>query len=125
MSSPVRRACIVLFVSAVTAAGCSGKSDSEVSACRGELVDEANAAVVSQFYAEGRLGTQRQVERQLGKYGKRFFRPDGSLRPYRGLSPLLKGDFNVWMYSGHAFDVTRAAQKRATAQAFERAKKQC
>jgi hypothetical protein len=115
-----------LVLLATGASGCGGKSDAARVSCRTTLINEANAAVVQRYYAEGRLGSRRRIERELGRYGPRFFGRNGRMVPYRRLSRSLQGDFNNWMYgNGRVQHITRAAQQRATDEATKRADHEC
>ena len=116
----------LVLVALAAASGCGGKSDAAEVSCRTTLINEANADVVQRYYAEGKLGTRRVVQRELGKYGKRFFGPDGQMIPYHRLPRSLQGDFNKWMYGNSRVQhLTRAAQQRATDQATKRADAEC
>jgi hypothetical protein len=106
--------------------GCGGKSEAARVSCRTTLINNANAAVVQRAYADGKLGSRKLVERELGKYGKRFFDESGRMVPYPRLSRSLQGDFNDWMYgNGRVQHLTRAAQLRATERATKRADREC
>jgi hypothetical protein len=90
------------------------------------VINRANAAVVQRYYAEGKLGSRRLVERELGEFGARFFDERGRMVPYPRLNRSLKGDFNDWMYgNGRVQHITRAAQLRATDRATKRAADEC
>lgn len=117
----------LVLVALAAGSGCGGKkSDAAEVGCRTTLINEANADVVQRYYAEGKLGTRRVVQAELGKYGKRFFGPDGGMVPYRRLSRSLQGDFNEWMYGNSRVQhITRTAQQRATDQATKRADSEC
>ena len=82
--------------------------------------------MVQRAFSAGQLGSRAQVQRELGRYGRRFFRADGSMVPYPRLGVLLQADFNEWMYGNLRVQrITRKAQKRATARALERAEDEC
>jgi hypothetical protein len=116
-----------VLVALAAASGCGGgKSDAADVGCRTALINEANADVVQRYFAEGKLGTRRVVQRELGRYGTRFFGSDGRMIPYRRLGRSLQGDFNEWMYGNPRVQrITRSAQQRATDQATRRAKAEC
>ena len=106
--------------------GCGGRSEAARVSCRTTLINEANAAVVQRYYAAGKLGPRRVVERELGKYGRRFFDERGRMVPYARLNRSLQGDFNDWMYGNSRVQhITRAAQLRATDDATKRADREC
>jgi hypothetical protein len=108
------------------ASGCGGKSEAERVSCRTNLINRANAAVVQRYYAEGKLGSRRVVQRELGSLGRRFFHENGRMVPYPQLNRSLQGDFNDWMYgNGRVQHITRAAQMRATRLATQRADDEC
>jgi hypothetical protein len=110
----------------VAACGCGGKSNSERVSCRTGLIDRANAAVVQRYYAQGKLGSQDVVERELGKGGAGFFDDGGTMIPYTRLSRSLQGQFNRWMYgNARVLHVTRSAQRQATKDAADRADREC
>ena len=106
--------------------GCGGRSEAARVSCRTILINEANAAIVQRYYAEGKLGSRKLVEIELGKYGRRFFDGHGRMVPYPRLNRSLQGDFNNWMYgNGRVQHITRAAQLRATDRATKRADDKC
>ena len=110
----------------MTACGGGGKSDAERVSCRSDLIDRANAAVVQRYYAQGKLGSQATVQRELGQGGPSFFEDGGRMIPYTRLSRSLRGQFNRWMYgNARVLHVTRSAQRQATKEASERADREC
>ena len=125
-SSRAASTAALVLVALAAATGCGGKSDAAAVSCRTTLINQANAAVVQRYFAEGKLGTRRVIQRELGRYGDRFFGPDGRMIPYRRLPQSLQGDFNEWMYGNPRVQrITRSAQQQATDQATKRADSQC
>jgi hypothetical protein len=116
----------LLATLAVLTAGCGEKSSESVAECRGEAANKAAARVVARYFAQGKLGTRAQAQRELGPNGSSFFDGDGELRPYVELTPRQQAAFNHWMYqTPRVFGPTHRAQEQAKQAALERAKDDC
>jgi hypothetical protein len=82
-------------------------------------MNEYGAEVVDRLYAQGRLGSRRLVERELGadsfnqEFGKTFFDRHGALRAYTDLTPTQQGVFNGWMYGDRIEAATDLSEKIA------------
>jgi hypothetical protein len=103
------------------ATGCSEDKEAK-QRCIDEAYNAAEAAVVARFYDEGKLGTRKQVEKELGgnykpRPGSSFFDSSGHLIPYRRLPTRgHKIQFLVWINTnGRVYEITRVARMRARA----------
>lgn len=112
-------AATLAVVLVVTACG-TGKQAKQ--RCVDEAYNAAEAAVVARFYDEGKLGTRKQVEKELGgnyklRPGSSFFDSSGRLIPYRKLPTLgHRIQFLVWMNTNpRVYEITRVARLRARA----------
>lgn len=104
----------------VVAAGCSGEDKEAKQRCLDEAYNVAEAAAVARLYDEGKLGSKKKVEAQLGvpgRPGSDYFDSEGHLIPYRELPDRAhKIQFLTWMNNDVA-EKTRDARLRAQANA--------
>jgi hypothetical protein len=124
---------LLLAVLALGASACGGTGSAAADRgdCAGRLLTKADAAVVARAYEQGKLGTQREVERALGgtvAAGRHFFTSTGKLkRPYDELtSDQDIGEFNAWMHeNSRVLGATLAEQHQAEKRARAQAKRVC
>jgi hypothetical protein len=107
----------------VVVTGCSEDKQAK-QRCLDEAYNAAEAAAVARLYDEGRLGTQQQVERQLGgnhkpRPGSSFFDSSGHLIPYRKLPTTgHRIQLMLWINTNAKVnELTREARLRARANA--------
>jgi hypothetical protein len=105
----------------VVVTGCSEDKQAK-QRCLDEAYNAAEAAAVARLYDEGKLGTQKQVEKQLGgnntpRPGSSFFNSQGHLIPYRKLPTIgHKIQFLLWINTNpKVYELTRDARLRARA----------
>jgi hypothetical protein len=105
----------------VVITGC-GEDKEAKRRCIDEAHNAAEAAVVARFYDQGKLGTRKQVEKQLGgdntpRPGSSFFNAQGHLIPYRKLPTIgHKIQFLLWINTNaRVYELTREARMRAVA----------
>jgi hypothetical protein len=106
----------------VVLAGCSGEDKQAKQACRDEAYNAAEAAAVARLYDQGKLGSQKKVEAELGvpgRPGSGFFDSAGHLIPYRELPDRAhKIQFLTWMHNdARVAEKTFAARQAARANA--------
>ena len=107
----------------VVVTGCSDNKQAK-QRCLDEAYNGAEAAAVARLYDAGKLGTQKQVERQLGgssgpRPGSSFFDSSGHLIPYRKLPTAgHKIQLMLWINTNPKVnEITREARLRARANA--------
>jgi hypothetical protein len=95
------------------AAGCGGEDDAQAQTCRDQAYNAAEAAVVAEFYEQGKLGSRAKVEKQLAHDGMQFFDEDGRLVPYERLDADEQTVFLAWMNTGRVDTITYKARQEA------------
>ena len=112
-------ACIAALV---VASGCGGQDKEAKQRCRDETYNAAEAAAVGRMYDEGKLGSQTEVERELGvpgRPGSDYFDAQGHLIPYRRLPDVAhKIQLLLWIrqdadVAEKTFDARQAARANA------------
>jgi hypothetical protein len=106
----------VLCALLLAAAGCGGEDDAQAQTCRDQAYNAAEAAVVAEFYEQGKLGTRAQVEKQLAHEGMEFFDEGGRLIPYEQLDADEQTVFLAWMNTGRVDTLTHDARQEAREQ---------
>ena len=87
------------LVLALLASGCGddAKATQARATCRAEAERVAEANVVRQAFAAGKLGSADSVRRAVGPTA---VRPDGSLAPYLTLTGTTRYRFDQWIHTG-------------------------
>ena len=86
--------------------------------CRINAYNAAELRAVSRLYDAGKLGTQKQIERELGvpgRPGSSFFDRSGHLLPYDRLDLDHRVQIVLWLNNGRVARLTYDARKRARA----------
>jgi hypothetical protein len=112
----------VVLAALVVAAGCGGGDKEAKQRCVDEARNAAEAAVVARMYDEGKLGSRKKVEAELGvpgRPGSDYFDSEGHLIPYRKLPDRAhKIQLLVWMRNdADVAEKTREARQTAIANA--------
>lgn len=106
----------------VVASGCSGEDKQAKQRCLDEAYNAAEAAAVARLYDEGKLGSQKKVEKELGvpgRPGSDYFDSAGHLIPYRELPDRPhKIQLLTWMHNDNdvaekTFEARQAARANA------------
>jgi hypothetical protein len=106
----------------VFASGCGGGDKEAKQRCLDEAYNAAEAVAVARMYDEGKLGSQKKVESELGvpgRPGSDYFDSQGHLVPYRELPDRAhKIQFLTWMHNDSnvaekTFDARQAARANA------------
>ena len=107
----------------VVVTGCSENEEAK-QRCLTEAYNAAEAAAVARLYDAGRLGTRKQVEKELGgnykpRPGSSFFDKSGHLIPFRKLPTIgHKNQLMIWINTNpRVHEITRVARMRARANA--------
>jgi hypothetical protein len=113
---------LVALVALVVASGCSGGDKEAKQRCLDEAYNAAAAAAVARMYEEGKLGSRKKVEAELGvpgRPGSDYFDSEGHLIPYRELPDVAHMiQFLVWMrLDDDVSEKTLAARRAARANA--------
>ena len=109
------------FAALVVLVGCSGEHKQTKQACLDEAYNAAEAAAVARLYYQGKLGSQKKVEAELGvpgRPGSSFFDSQGRLVPYAELDRAHKIQFLTWMHNDarvaeKTFEARQAARANA------------
>jgi hypothetical protein len=116
------KAVAVALAALVVASGCSGEDKEAKQRCLNEAYNAAEAAAVARMYDEGKLGSRKKVEAELGvpgRPGSDYFDPQGHLVPYRELPDRAhRIQFLTWMHNDNdvaekTFDARQAARANA------------
>ena len=122
MCSRLFRTVSVAAASLVVASGCSGENKEANQRCLDEAYNAAEAAAVARMYDEGKLGSQKKVEAELGvpgRPGSDYFDSQRHLIPYRELPDRAhKIQLLTWMHNDNdvaekTFEARRAARANA------------
>lgn len=122
MSSRLFRTASGSLAALVVASGCSGDNKEARQRCLDEAYNAAEAAAVSRMYDQGKLGSQKKVEAELGvpgRPGSDYFDSQGHLIPYRQLPDVAhKIQFLTWMHNDKnvaekTFEARQAARLNA------------
>jgi hypothetical protein len=106
----------------VVASACGGEDKQAKQRCLDEAYNAAEAAAVGRLYDQGKLGSQKKVERELGvrgRPGSDYFDSSGHLIPYRELPDVAhKIQFLTWMRNDRnvaekTFEARQAARANA------------
>ena len=114
-SSSTSSASRLVLVVALPAAhsGCGEGDANARPACEVQATKAAEAAVVADYFAQGKLGTRAQVERAIGHPSLRFFDGTGRMLPYEQMTPAAQAVFNRWVANTRAGDITADARREA------------
>ncbi len=95
-------------------------TDKEAKArCLRDAYNAAEVAAVARMYDEGKLGTRKRVESELGvpgRPGASFFDGSGHLLPYLRLDVAHKNQLLLWINNGRVAELTYDERQRARAQ---------
>jgi hypothetical protein len=119
-STPARRLGLAALALAVVLLGaaCGGEEDPEARArCLTRAYNAAEAAVVAEYYAQGRLGSRESVHEALDQPGMRFFDEQDRMIPYEQLSPDEQSVLVLWFSHDRVGRITETAREQAVEQA--------
>jgi hypothetical protein len=110
------------FAALVVLVGCSGEDKQARQRCLDEAYNAAEAAAVARLFDQGKLGSQKKVEAELGvpgRPGSDYFDSAGHLIPYRELPDRAhKIQLLTWMHNDKdvaekTFEARQAARANA------------
>ena len=104
---------VLLLAVAAALAGCGGGDSDAQKLCEANAKNAAETAVVARYYAEGKIGTQAEIEREIAHPDLRFFDEEGNLLSWNQMSPKAQAVFAKWIGLSHAGDVTHDARFEA------------
>ena len=110
---------ILSAVLVLALAGCGEDAQSQ-QACLDEAYRAAEVTAVVRMYEQGKLGTQEQIESELGGPpggGPSFFEDDGDFVPFDELDIAHQNQFIAWMSTGRVGELTFDERERARANA--------
>jgi hypothetical protein len=120
----LRSAALVLVLLATLTTGCAGEDDGRAEgdarlACLLDAEARASAGVVARYLAEGKLGTRRQIEREIKALDSPGFEPVSFLTANSRMVPLdrmsadQRATFETWTATDRVQDVIDRAESRA------------
>jgi hypothetical protein len=104
----------------LVAASCGGRSESEKAACYEDARAEAIWRVTNDAYESGRLGTQKEIERQLAERNRpSFFDEDGDILSLDEMDPQQALAWSHWVNFANVQRATRGERREALQEARE------
>ena len=116
MTTALFRLSLISVAVALALSGCGGTNKRAKERCLRDASNRSDEAVVEKRYEAGKLGTRKQIERELGvpgRPGSSFFDANGHLRPYDSLDLAHKNQLVIWMNTGRVGELTFDARMRA------------
>ena len=85
--------------------------------CLSQAYNAAEAAVVAEYYAQGKLGSSESVHDALDQPGMQFFDEQDRMLPYEELSPDEQSVLVLWFNHDRVGRITESAREEAVEQA--------
>ena len=114
ISSSRLRAALAGFLAVPLLAACGGDDEEAVQRCIDEARNAAEAAVVADYYEDGKLGPKGEIRRQLNLDGRTYFDSQGHMLPYENLSSTERTFLVLWFTNdNHVDSLTYDARQNA------------